>query len=109
MTPELRVFKVEGGLVYEETVGTPRECFRVELTGGLTLHRLSQNLRRDHGPEVDVARNMDLDLDFIVSMRQDGKFTDNQVRKIVGVYKGMIRALPVKREAVILKGPWPQT
>jgi hypothetical protein len=40
-------------------------------------------------------------------LRPDGKFTDNQMLKNIGVYKEIIGALPGKTDGVVIKGPWP--
>jgi hypothetical protein len=114
MKPHRHVFAIEAGQVFETTIGTPRECFVVEPGAILTLTRLEQNLRRDHGFEVGLGFNDELDLTYIVSMRPDGAFTPEQKSKIVGVYSAFLREPPgerereVGREGKVIKGPWPQ-
>jgi hypothetical protein len=49
MKPDRRIFEFEHGRVYEAPIGMVRECFLVEPSGPLTIGRLEQNLRRDHG------------------------------------------------------------
>jgi hypothetical protein len=107
MNPERRTFELEHGRVYEAAIGVVRDCFLVEPSGHLTLGRLEQNLRRDHGAEVGIAANIELGLSYIVSLRADGKFTDNQMLKIAGAYKEVIRIVPSHQRGVVIKGPWP--
>jgi hypothetical protein len=107
MKPERRVFIREAGQYIESELGTARECYYIEPERqGMTLHRIWMDLRRDHGPDVDVGKNLELDLVYIISARPDGRFTPHQASKIGKVYRGIITALPVAREGDVIKGPW---
>lgn len=108
MKPERHVFIREAGQYIESQLGSARDCYYIEpKRQGMTLHRIWMDLRRDHGPEVDVGRNLDLDLVYIISARPDGRFTPHQAGKIGKVYHGIITSSPVEREGDVIKGPWP--
>jgi hypothetical protein len=108
MKPERHAFAREAGNYIETEKGVVRDCFHIRPERkGMSLYKLWMELRRDLGPDVEVARNLDLDLAYIISARPDSKFTPDQIRKITFVYASIIAPLPVEQEGQVIKGPWP--
>ncbi len=78
--PERRLFRTEKGYYVESEAGEVRDCFPIQLNGSRV--NMLNDLRRHHGFEIVMGRHDDLDLDYLISGRPDGRFTDDQVRQV---------------------------